>query len=390
MAIYEARVIDNSTFASEGYIKVRVKEYSYNTRNLNGYMIDEMGDLSDTDYSSELLGENWIYKEKKDGEDVIKYVDSNAYVYSPFGGGKDYGVFYLPQPNSYGIVSTLGRDSSKYDDNSKYIWLGTLYTGDNRKSNFKNTPSPDNVDDYPIENKEFKEDYNNIDESFIIKTRSTMMDPTNPNASYLDWKKRPIENLIVLDRDKINIVHNIIGNLDTDENDNEIKGTGEIIGNTTIVLDSNGVSCEYDLEQKVDDNDEQEQRNTIFKIDEYGHLTYKQTYPSNSESKSVSIETSDSDITMEVLNGDNYSDFHLTSTQAEMSGPSSKFLLDTSQENPVLTIDAGDGTVNVNAKVVSLAQSGSEESYGVMLGVPGTTISNSFGQQFTASDRIFG
>ena len=68
MAIYEARVIDNSTFASDGYIKVRIKENVYNIKSLNDEVVDEMGDLSESDYIEERLGENWIYKEKKDGD----------------------------------------------------------------------------------------------------------------------------------------------------------------------------------------------------------------------------------------------------------------------------------------------------------------------------------
>lgn len=391
MAIYEARVIDNSTFASDGYIKVRIKENVYNIKSLNDEVVDEMGDLSENDYIEERLGENWIYKEKKDGEDVVRYIDSNAYVYSPFGGGYDYGLFYLPQPNSYGIVSTIGNDNYKNGGNANYIWMGTLYTTDSSRKKFNsNIPTPYNGNDVPIEDKKFKDDYSNMTEAIVLKTRSTLMDASNPNADRLNWNLRPVENMIVISRDEINITHNMLGDNEKDDDGNEIEGTGSVVGNSNLLINSSGIKLDYDLQKKVDDNDEKDERYTYFKIDNYGNVKFKQDYPQD-DATSLSIETTDDDLTMEVLNNNNYSDFHMTTTQVEMSGPNSKILLDTSStDEPVITIDAGKGTVNVNAQTLALGATGGDKQYGVVLGLPGTTMTDSNGNSFTASDRIYG
>ena len=118
--IYEALVIDNEDFADKGTIRVRIKQKTLDPRILKDLSVDPKKSIEE--YGSQ----EW---RDRNGENVFTYVDTDVKVSSPFGGGFDYGFFYLPQPNSWGLVGNIG---DPWDETTRdnYVWLGALYVRD--------------------------------------------------------------------------------------------------------------------------------------------------------------------------------------------------------------------------------------------------------------------
>ena len=207
--VYKALVLDNSQFLSTGKIRVRVSKYYYG----------RMRDLSE--YPDDIK-EGLYYDENHN----LKHTDTDAYVYSPIGGATDYGMFFVPQVNSEGVVLMMGDAS---DNSNEFLWLGSLFEMDDKKTVKMPSDSMNNVNG--IENGSFNSQAFNG--SLVLKLRSTYLDdPTLPANSKeaLNWKKAPIENLVVLNRKNIIIEHSI---LDTDRN---------IVGNSIVTMDDLGTN----------------------------------------------------------------------------------------------------------------------------------------------------
>jgi len=224
--IYEALVIDNSGFVEKGTIRVRIKQSCISPSMLRDlsenptYSIDKCG------------GQRWYQTEK---EKKFIYTDTDVKVSSGIGGGYDYGLFYLPQPNSWGLVAKIGDPwDSKTTDN--YVWIGALYQRDLITKSI-NIPSD------TMNNKNGVEDsianISNVSSAIVLKTKTTSIagGPENidqdKSRESLDFKKRPIENLIVIDKDKIQIVHNV--------GDNEEK----IVATETLNINADGFEINH-------------------------------------------------------------------------------------------------------------------------------------------------
>lgn len=219
--IYEALVIDNSGFIEKGTIRVRIKQSCISPSMLKDlsenptYSIDKCG------------GQRWYQTEK---EKKFIYTDTDVKVSSGIGGGYDYGLFYLPQPNSWGLVAKIGDpwDSKTTDD---YVWIGALYQRDLITKSI-NIPSD------TMNNKNGVEDsianISNVSSAIVLKTKTTSITGGAENIDQdksresLNFKKRPVENLVVIDKDKIQIVHNV--------GDNEEK----IVATETLNIDADG------------------------------------------------------------------------------------------------------------------------------------------------------
>lgn len=226
--IYRCLVIDNSNFYETGKIRVRIEDKSI--------FINSMKDLAinPKETVQQLAGEHMLNSGTKK---TLKYTDTDAYVSTNIGGGYDYGVFYLPQPNTWGLVSVVGAN---YDP--EYVWLGSIIMPNESSSaeNFLDIPS-DKISD---ENKNGCNDRgtSNIDNpysSFVFKQKETHIVRdnnivTDESKETLDWKNRPLFNMVVLNKDKIRVYHNI---LDKDNN---------IVGVSDAVIDSNGVNVKYE------------------------------------------------------------------------------------------------------------------------------------------------
>lgn len=257
--VYRARVISNETFQSYGYIIVRV---GANCNDVYG-----MRDLAAFPDSIS----NSIRKTTEGSTSKYYYTDTKAYISSPIGSGYDYGMFYLPQVNSYGLVAKLDSDS--------YVWLGALYTMD--KNGNVNCPSSTAASENGI-----AKNSSNIDcmnGALIIKTKHTYLkNPLNSTESKdsMDFRKRNVENLIVISQKELNILHNTV-----------IDGT-TTVNTSYIKMDSDGIDINYSSEDGT--------INTGLTIDYDGYAHFSQSPESGTI---VKIDTSSDGIESDVSNG---------------------------------------------------------------------------------------
>jgi hypothetical protein len=152
---------------------------------------------------------------------------SKAFVCSTFGGGEGYGMFCIPQVNSRVIVSNIDNDLYSY------VILGSIF--DNKAGNIP-LPGDNGINSPNITENSRK--ITDINGSLVISMKHTeLKDPLNTNdetKKMLDWKQRPVENLLVLNRNGSIIQHNILD-----------KDTSK--GNLLFEMDADGASIDYQM-----------------------------------------------------------------------------------------------------------------------------------------------
>lgn len=195
--IFPAIVLDNSMFLKKGTIRVRVSSY---------YFGQMAWDLS--------KNTNAI-TEGVDTE-TQKHKDFDALVFSPIGGGKNYGLFFLPQVNTKGLVAFEGNVAER---GLKCFWLGStfdpVYTDDKQKLESINFPSDkvsanSGVGEDGYYNQKSNLESDDLNGAFIMRLKSTKLDdPVNPGNSVdkINWDKRNTENLVVINKNKVLIHH---------------------------------------------------------------------------------------------------------------------------------------------------------------------------------------
>ena len=246
--ISEALVIDNSDFFKKGTIRVRVKKRVYSDVAFADMAIDPKRSIEDYGQESiEINGDERKFSYA--GGDYDAYVSTGV-----MGMAFDAGVFMLPQPNTWGIVAKIGTSM----DEDKFVWLGGI-TKFNELSKTIDGPS----DKLPQENADEDEENNtgevvgdknlvNEEEtpnltdpfsSFVFKQRETHivrddeLNVTDDNKSTLNWEERPLNNMIVMNRDKVYMYHNLYKTED--------DGTKTPNGRTLVMFDNNGVSIKF-------------------------------------------------------------------------------------------------------------------------------------------------
>ena len=268
--IYFGRVVDNSNFSEEGTIEVLLSQ-----RDMLG-LENKIGRSFEKNDLAEL--QNYLPKPESRG---MKQTVS-CLVSTPLGAGYNTGMLQLPQVNSVGIVSDLqdydekfvnGRD---YWGGYRYIWLGGIYSV-NLYGETVNIPNDDTVsedlgyEDIPLfRNDGTSDDFDEVDDTiknsnyikrgeFIIKTKSTYINNIkNPQLEEVDFKKIPGENTIVLNKDKLNLRHNVYDNYnkvaidDIFLNNEQIKikrASGEPGGETKkeqfIIINDNSITISF-------------------------------------------------------------------------------------------------------------------------------------------------
>jgi len=187
--IYSAVVLDNENFYTKGVITVRV------ARHYNAPMLWDMSD------NKVIMEEFKALKKQGKVEDY-----DNCLISSPMGSGRNYGMFFLPQVNSIGTVTFLDNSFSRP------LWLGGFFrpirsekdSNNKRIVDFVNIPNDDITkegQDTDGSKGEIGGKQTTADEAaMIIRTKST------DNENY-DWEEQDTENIIVLDKDRIKIVH---------------------------------------------------------------------------------------------------------------------------------------------------------------------------------------
>jgi len=200
---YDAICIDTANYINTGTIRVRVFALvNYPRTKENG----ETTGLDDLSKVPEIikLGEN------EEG----KTLDANAMVFAPFGGGRNYGMFYLPQVNSKGLITFIDGDIQKP------LWVGSYFEGKHKVGDYDsidyiNSPSDDvendgvDKDAYANGSKNFTNttspSVSNITDSLVIRTKHTTM--SKSDGDKMDFQKQPTKNLIVINNTSITIRH---------------------------------------------------------------------------------------------------------------------------------------------------------------------------------------
>lgn len=241
--LYKARVISNSEFSQTGKIKVRI---------FKNTMPDLWKDLSLIPDSIK-QGNNII---KNDYGFKVKSSEDEAYVFSMYGGGNDYGFFALPQPNSLGIVSTIENDTN--GDIIEYVWLGSCSFISGRTVNL---PSNSEKDKNGISKGSSAISSN----GFVIKTKNTnYMDYNTVKSEDLDFSRKGFTNLIAVTDKGIELYYRNIVNS---------KSNGiNIFSTSKILLNSAGLSGEfYPWKDNMPDTD----TNSTFFIKSNGEVQLK-------------------------------------------------------------------------------------------------------------------
>lgn len=176
---YKAIVIDNKQFYIDGTIFVKIEMFN----------LDKPNDLS-SPYNAEIFT-------KQESYGCLK-----AKVFSPMAGGRNYGIFYLPQINSKGIVANFAADPMDF------IWLGSFFevvdiVRENGETKYTiNAPNNDiKVDDRDLISGGIKNSPDISEEAIIIRTKST----DSSTEEGLRWEELHTNNLIVIDKNKIEI-----------------------------------------------------------------------------------------------------------------------------------------------------------------------------------------
>jgi hypothetical protein len=200
---YNAIVTDTSDFYKTGQIRVRVAGMYNQAINYN------LADKLTEQFKHGLLG------------------DMLAKVFSPLGGGRNYGVFFLPQVNEKGIVASI------MEDNQDLIWLGSLFDvkrDEQYNPLYTNLPSDDpnqegvNTDGSKAgkPNMEFSPDATSDDKKleeamgkhFVLRTKTTKLKFSNDKKSItegtpntVDWENQDTTNIVTIAEDEIKIIH---------------------------------------------------------------------------------------------------------------------------------------------------------------------------------------
>lgn len=187
MMLYEALVIDNKPFYSKGKIIVRIPNFYH--RNMNWDLASEYPDLieeSEIDNEAELTN------------------DFEAFVYSPYGGGRNFGVFFLPQINQKGLVMPIGQGGTKF------VWLGSFFEAvrdDNFNVEYVNIPSDDLEQTDGSTSGEQTMDAENEEEAlgknFVARFKTTNSD----SQEGVDWQERFTSNIITVGDKEAKITH---------------------------------------------------------------------------------------------------------------------------------------------------------------------------------------
>jgi hypothetical protein len=185
--MYPAVVTDNRQFLQYGYIKVRSPKF---TQNMSFDLLSDRYSFPDVLTNTESVN----------GKEID--FDIKAYLLSPLGGGRNYGLFALPQVGTKGYVYFVN------EKRTKAVWMGNIFEpvqdeeGDLAGVNIPSDKEPDGEDTDGSLNKESNLDG---DEGTIIFRQKTTR--VNDDAASIDMQQLNTENLVVLDRNRVSVKH---------------------------------------------------------------------------------------------------------------------------------------------------------------------------------------
>jgi len=299
--LYSALCINNREYFEKGTITVRVFAYYIRPRTSDGKNLN----IDDLSKNTDLL------KESKNKELPNTSNDFEALVFASLGGGRNYGMFSLPQINEKGIVAFLDGDIHKP------IWLGSYFQpirDDNYEVKFVNIPNDqlNKEGEGSDGSKDKTSQLNGEENTLILRTKHT--GPGSGDS--LNWEKVSTENIFAVDSKKVKVTHITEWNGDTPQK------------YQTIIIDKPGDTEEI----KMSVDNDKDNKHGILKLTE--------------NSFSINIMDGGDTNTFEITMGDNGINF------------SDKYGNKITGTNNGLTIEASSSnTVIVNAKEIQLAGS---------------------------------
>jgi len=209
--LYSAICLDNSNYFEKGTVSVRIFKYynvpkTYFEKDPNG----GVGKIIETGISD--LSKN---DEEENFPDDAQ--DFEALIFSPLGGGRNYGMFMLPKTNEKGIIAFLDGAFSKP------IWLGSYFSEIHKEDDYSvitgiNIPNEDptleGIDSDGIKDGAINtslEDSDNLlgdQNTIILRTKTVSKDS---DGAKMDWENSDeihTENLVAVDAKKVRVRHN--------------------------------------------------------------------------------------------------------------------------------------------------------------------------------------
>jgi len=185
--IYKAVVLDNSNFFKTGTVRVRIAGYFHRRFSWN---------LEEDFPASIEEGEN----------DDGTHEDFDAILFSPLGGGRNYGALFLPQINENGVVAFLG------DNKKRPVWMGSIFEpkyDDNYKVEYTNIPSDDPTKEGSDSDGSVGEQQNMdadsledaLKKNIVIRLKNTSRDDG------VDWQEKPTTNIISIGEKEARLTH---------------------------------------------------------------------------------------------------------------------------------------------------------------------------------------
>jgi len=232
--LYTGICLDNREYFKKGTIRVRI--WRFYTKSNGAEDLSSNKDLIDE-------GVN-----KSTGV----HSDFDAVVFSPIGGGRNYGLLMLPQINEKGIVAFLDEEKNLH----KPIWLGSYFSPhftNERKIDYINIPG-DTVDaegaNQDGSKDGVKQNFGGDERTIVLRTKFT--EPTSNET--LNWEEQRTENLFVLDNNKVRLRHFTQWNGENNEKYQEIL----------IDKENNKETITFDVNNTLDD------KRGLFKLTEDG------------------------------------------------------------------------------------------------------------------------
>lgn len=284
--MFEALVINTDTFYERGTIVIRIPE---------AYFKKMQWDLA----------ENYPAFMNDEGN---KY-DFEAYVYSPYGGGSNFGTVFIPQVNQRGLVASMDNQLRKL------IWLGSFFQptrGENWEVENVNYPSDDMNQEGPTGYGSLGGEHNlladTIEEAkqknFIARFKTTDKSSTEG----LTWEDRPTSNIISVGDNSFFVTH-----FSKDEGWEE--HTPKLWTTYSIGKDEDGKdSTEL---KRTDINNEKEQRVAIAYVE--GKESFVTEIKNDKDDKKSRILQQEDKISIEVSDGNKKYSFTISSENGEMN-----------------------------------------------------------------------
>jgi hypothetical protein len=205
--LYSALCIDNTKYFETGTITVRIFEYYGRPRVVRK---DEKVVVTGVD---DLSTEPDMVKENKDAEKATQESsltgDFEAVIFAPFGGGRNYGSFVMPQVNEKGVVTFLDGAFSKP------MWMGSYFDKVREKDATLKlddatavTSAPnDNPDKENIEGDSVNTMLPDENTTMVIRTKHTEFDSGGNKMNWANTDEQTTENLISVSDQRVRVRH---------------------------------------------------------------------------------------------------------------------------------------------------------------------------------------